>query len=290
MKLSLTECALCHSKEPLELSHIIPKFVLRYLKETSIGNIRSIDNPNRTIQDGEKHYLLCGKCEDLFSTYEKQFADKIFYPYFKANQRQFDYDTWLHYFLTSISWRHLYLDLLDFVGNHVVGIDALERLIECEKIMRDYLLGLRGDIENIEHHIFFYDDIDAISDELKAARPHTSIHRSVGGYTAANEETKTYFSVTNMLGIFVFTLYSKGAREVWRNTKITNGIGTIKANNQHIESVCCQEIVEMIKGAERATEQLSEAQQEKINVRFQKAVDSSKNFPILDDLKKDMNL
>ena len=35
------ECALCREKKELQLSHIIPKFVGRYLKQTSIGNIRS---------------------------------------------------------------------------------------------------------------------------------------------------------------------------------------------------------------------------------------------------------
>ena len=59
-KLKLKVCALCHQNSELELSHIIPKFAIRYLKETSIGQLRSTDNPNSTIQDGEKHYLLCG--------------------------------------------------------------------------------------------------------------------------------------------------------------------------------------------------------------------------------------
>lgn len=290
MKLSLTECALCHSKDQLELSHIIPKFVVRYFKETSAGSMRCMENPNITVQDGEKHYLLCGKCEDLFSTYEKQFADIIFHPYFKDNQRSFNYDTWLHYFITSVSWRHLYLDLLDFVENHIVGLDALECLIKCEQIMRDYLLGKRTDIEKIEHHIFFYEEIDSIPDELKSMRPHASIHRSIGGYTAANEETKTYFTVTNMMGIFLFTLYSKGDEELWENTQVLNGNGIIEAKDQHIKSVCGQEIISMIKSAEETMEKLSEKQQQKINERFQKAIKTNKSFPILEDFKKDYNL
>ena len=65
-QLTLSACALCHDKSELELSHIIPKFVLRYLKETSAGLLRSAENPNAVVQDGEKHYMLCGKCEDLF--------------------------------------------------------------------------------------------------------------------------------------------------------------------------------------------------------------------------------
>ena len=118
--LNLKECALCHNNSALELSHIIPKFVVRYLKNTSVGKLRSADNPNATIQDGEKHYLLCGECEDRFSECEKKFADNIFHPYFKQHQRSFTYDKWLHYFITSVSWRHLYLDLLRFLYKGII--------------------------------------------------------------------------------------------------------------------------------------------------------------------------
>lgn len=57
-------CALCRENKELELSHIVPKFVIRYLKKTSTGAIRNMENPNKIAQDGEKHYLLCGDCED----------------------------------------------------------------------------------------------------------------------------------------------------------------------------------------------------------------------------------
>ena len=71
----------------------------------------------------------------------------ILYEVFNEKQRAFNYNQWLHYFITSVSWRHLYLDLLDFVQNGVVGLDALERLIESEQIMRDYLLEKQQKLE-----------------------------------------------------------------------------------------------------------------------------------------------
>ena len=59
--------------------------------------------------------------------------------------------------MTSVSWRSLYQDILDFVQNNVVGIDALECMISSEQILRDYLLKKRTDIGHIENHIFFFD-------------------------------------------------------------------------------------------------------------------------------------
>lgn len=56
-KRPMKPCALCQNISQLEESHIIPKFVFRYLNKTSHEAIRSLDNPNKVIQDGEKHYL-----------------------------------------------------------------------------------------------------------------------------------------------------------------------------------------------------------------------------------------
>lgn len=149
------KCALCGEETELELSHIVPKMVIRTLKKTALGNIRSAENPNVPIQDSEKHYMLCGNCEDLFSEKETYFANHLFHAYLKKEKSKFDYDSRLFYFLTSVSWRSLYLDLIDFTQNPIIGIDALENLISCEKIMRDYLLNLKNEIGTIENHIFF---------------------------------------------------------------------------------------------------------------------------------------
>ena len=156
--------------------------------------------------------------------------------------------------------------------------------------MRDYLLNKRNDIGNIEHHIFFFEDIESISDELKKLQPHVSVHRSVGGYTAANEETKTYYTFTNMMGILVFTLYSKGEKEVWKNTQIFNGMGVIEAKNQYIASVCGQEIKELMESSKRSQEQLSDNQQRKILERLKKVSNNIENYPVFDDFKKDREL
>ena len=73
-------CKLCEKDADLQLSHIIPKFVFAWLKETVPGGIRSNRVPNRRIQDGEKDYLLCRDCEQIFSVWEKQFCEHIFIP------------------------------------------------------------------------------------------------------------------------------------------------------------------------------------------------------------------
>lgn len=275
---TLEQCALCGSDSKLELSHIIPKMVVRKLKETSVGNIRNVDNPNSTVQDSEKHYMLCGVCEDLFSDCEKYFSDVMFQPYIKDEKTQYDYDDRLFYFLTSLSWRSLYWDLIDFVKNNVVGIDALECLVASERIMKAYLQKRRTDIGGIEHHIFFFDQIEMVAGQSKNMeedlRPHATFHRSEFSYTVCFENERTYATLTNMMGLMVITLYSKGENELWENTQIYNGRGLIKAKNQRIKSVVCNEFEDIMGRAKMAADRMSDKQKQKVVERLNKAGNS----------------
>lgn len=287
------QCALCYEDKTLELSHIVPKFVMRYLKKTSVGAIRNMENPNAVVQDSEKHYLLCGDCEDLFSTYETKFANEFFHPYLSGNKKIFHYDKDTFYFLTSVSWRSLYLDILDFVEHSEqigIGKETLDCLIEREREMRNYLLNKQTTVPDVEHHIFFYEEIKDISRELIETRPHTTIHRSITSYTFFNEEFKTYATVTNMLGIILFTLYRKGEQEYWENTEIVHGDGVIKAENQQIKSICGNELTHILQSVKASESKLSDKQREAIENRFKNREEEFKKSKAFEDLKKDFNL
>lgn len=286
-------CALCGENKELELSHIVPKFVIRYLKKTSTGAIRNMENPDRTVQDGEKHYLLCGDCEDLFSVYETKFASKLFHPYMQNNVKEFHYDSDTYYFLTSVSWRSLYLDILDFVERALeldIDTETLNCLIAREQEMRNYLLKKQPSVSGIEHHILFFEDIKSISNELIDTRPHTTLHRSVTSYTFFNKDLKTRATITNMLGIILFTLYSKGVQEKWKNTEVINGEGIIRAENQLIESICGNELVEILRNVRKSASEISVKQKEVINNRVKSKLDDFKQSKVFEDLKKDFNL
>lgn len=292
MRINLKKCALCGSDDKLELSHIVPKMVVRALKKSSVGAIRSTENPDQTVQDSEKHYMLCGKCEDLFSEHEKYFSDIMFQPYLKHEKTQYAYDERLFFFLTSLSWRSLYLDLLDFVENSVVGIDALETLIEAEGQMRDFLLKKRADLDGIEHHIFFFDVIESVSGNYPGdgLRPHATIHRGITSYTFCNESEGTYVTLSNLMGLMVITLYKKGKNECWENTQIVNGIGIIEAKNQHMTSIVANEMMHIMKMTQNAADSMSEKQQEKAKERLEKVGSDIKNKAVYQDWMADSQI
>lgn len=277
----------------MELSHIVPKMAIRYLKKTAIGSIRNTENPNKTLQDSEKLYMLCGKCEDLFSKIETWFANKLFHPYLNKEKTVFDYDYNLFFFITSVNWRSLYLDLLDFVENSIVGVEALEYLIESENIMNDFLQGKRTDLGTIENHIFFFDDIRNLSDgasNIAELKPHATFHRGIQSYTFCDEKEKTYVTLTNMLGIILFTIYHKGNNEIWERTEIVNGTGQIEAKEQIIQSIVGNELIEILKTVEKASKSMSMTQQKKVDERIEAVGEKAKDYSIYQDWIRDMDL
>ncbi len=56
------KCYLCQKQAGIRLSHVVPRFVTNWLKETSPGAIRDSRVPNRRIQYGVKEYMLCEAC------------------------------------------------------------------------------------------------------------------------------------------------------------------------------------------------------------------------------------
>lgn len=287
-KTLMGQCALCRETKELQLSHIVPHFVGRKLIKTAPGNIRITNEPNKVTQDIEKRFLLCHDCEELFSAKERWFANTIFNPYQEHKKTVFDYDKNLTYFIISLSWRSLYLDLAEYSCDKEFNKDILMILFRAERTMRDYLLGKRQDIDTIENHIFFFDRIKAASNLDDSQQPSIAIHRSISSYTVYYGRTS--FTISNLMGILIVTFYSMDTNEYWNNTKIEVENGIIEAKNQEMVSVVGQEIQHWMNQAKEAQKNISEAQKKKIQEKMQTLGDNIKNYPVFQDWMDDVAL
>lgn len=279
------QCALCRQNKELQLSHIVPNFVGRKMKKTSPGNIRITNEPNKVAQDIEKHYMLCHDCEELFSAKERWFASNIFNPWEDHKQQVFNYDENLTYFIISLSWRSLYLDLEEYSCDPTFNKEILLAMLRAEGVMRDYLMGKRQDVSDIQNHMFFFDRIKSASNYDFEKNPSAAMHRSISSYSAYNG--KTSFTVSNLMGIMIVTLYSIAEEEEWVNTQVFKGNGTIAAENQGIKSVVGQEIQHWMNEAENARNNLSENQKNKIIGRMKSLGDEIKDYAIFQDFLDD---
>lgn len=103
-------CRLCTGSDPRRRSHIIPKFVGRWLKQTgTTGKLRQLGDVNRRKQDLPVVELLCDGCEARFSDWERPFSD-----FFRAVQDgstglRLD-EPWVTPLVLSVSWRVAVID------------------------------------------------------------------------------------------------------------------------------------------------------------------------------------
>ncbi len=153
---NIKKCALCKQERKLCKSHIIPKFYFDWLKKTSAtGYLRSAHEPNKRQQDGLKEYLLCADCENIFSKFEKYFADTFFYPYLNdyvdeilidnGSCEPIQYDENLRRFALSIQWRHLSVSRVNTLQLYQKNTTLIENIKEN---WRKYLLN----VSSIEPH------------------------------------------------------------------------------------------------------------------------------------------
>lgn len=98
-------CKLCGTVDELRLSHIIPRFAVRWLRETSATGYLRGKSINLRLQDARRIRLLCEACEQRFGRWERTFAETIFRPYLDDRVTDFEYDEWLLKFVVSLAWR-----------------------------------------------------------------------------------------------------------------------------------------------------------------------------------------
>jgi hypothetical protein len=154
-------CLLCRRDGDLQLSHVLPGFVFRWLRESSAGAfLRSGTAPNRRVQDGEKRYWLCAECEQLFGGWEKSFAERLFFPFIQSPATSFTYAKWLMGFCASVSWRVLHF-VLENDGLADWPQEARQRVSKAEDAWREYLLGLRRRPGEFQQHLLPVDSPDA---------------------------------------------------------------------------------------------------------------------------------
>ncbi len=212
------ECPMCGSVSELQMSHIVPAFVWRWLKETSgTGYMRRINAPNRRIQDGFKARMLCLRCEQLLSPWEKQFADSVFRPLQSDNLPVFRYSSWLARFCSSLSWRVVRQlrneDQLADLPSHLLL--ASERALD---IWASVTVGQIPSPGEFEQHIIPLDSLSFMDQPDVPTNLNRYILRTVDCDVAyADDDAFVYTKMCN-LAIIGFIRVSKP--NLWRGTKI----------------------------------------------------------------------
>jgi hypothetical protein len=162
-------CALCGTLPVDEDSHIVPSFIIRWIKKTSAtGYLRGTKEPNQRLQDGLKYPLLCKVCEDRFAEYESSFAREIFHPYAQSQKTGMLYGSYCLKFFVSLVWRALHhLWLHKSSEETPMQPEFSGRLEEPYSRWREFLL------DESEHPQGFTVNVIPVDDVFRSTVPNT---------------------------------------------------------------------------------------------------------------------
>lgn len=221
-------CALCRVEPRDEQSHVIPAFVVRWLKETSpTGFIRTTSNPNQRKQDGIKCPLLCRKCEDLFSLWEKKFAEDVFHKVHRQGDSRlnFSYEGWLAKFCVASSWRSMAY-LAEANPNVELPFGQSSEASVATERWRKFILGEEKRIDPYWQYFFLLDTPVSVPDPSDRADLEVFIKRGLDCDTmhSANEA----YVFTKMCQVLVVGTIRDANPQQWRGPKIGLSGGVVK--------------------------------------------------------------
>lgn len=269
MKIRRTsKCGLCGETKEICKSHIIPKSIVSWYRETlPTGFFRIAQVPNLSKEDYIVIELLCQQCEDLFSVGEDYFKKNIFLPFQDEHKREFKYDARLEYFLTSISWRILIFLKIKKQLNHLTTNQKL-RIYCVEKVWRKYLLHKRDDLGPYHAHII----VMGMFESAKGFDNPTPINQYLMGTIDINVmQTKSNCIVySNLCGIIALGFIQKGPEWNQTNTRINN-VGH-HDGNYILDSSFAEYLHRRANLMKSEASKISEKQKEKIKERTLKNI------------------
>lgn len=283
----MIECALCNKKVELKTSHIIPKFVTDWIKKTGTTGflLDSESDFQKRVQDGFKEKLLCGNCEGMFSKAETLFAGKIFRPYLNDYKSEFKYEEWARYFITSVNWRVMYIELMSYLRKtRTISNKNISLVTNVTMKLREYLLGKEEFPKGVETHLYFINDLAFIN--YADLYPISFFKRSIFGCLLENDEHDYCYVYSNLCGILAVTVIKKTNFDRWNNTLI-NETGII-TTEQIMGSPVLGELIVILKDANRG--EMSEKQARKVLNKMKDSEEKVLESKFLKEFSKDTEL
>ncbi len=280
-------CALCLNTADLKISHIIPKFVWRWIKKPTSAAIRTSRNPNQKIQDGPKIFLLCDDCEQRLSEWEKLFSEKIFLPLHASEPvtQRIVYEEWALKFAVSVSWRVAIFFQREYENKHLTQLqcqlsnDALE-------IWRKFLMGEMKSIGIFDQHLLPVDVIaDYTGEEISPFLNRYFLRNVHMDIISTNDSVYIY---TKMCKLILFGRIQEKHKQLWKGMKLHAKGGDIRPRNYLVPEYMSDYWNRKADEVKNILKSLSPRQQEIGDKAFYKNVDAIANSEIFRAMQYDV--
>lgn len=266
-------CRLCGVDADLQLSHILPAFVFRWMRETSgNGHLRFGETPNQRVQDGVKCHWLCTQCESLLGRSETAFANQLFHPYSRGESTRFTYGEWLLHFCVSVSWRvlHFYREQTSLKGYEP---EAITRIDAAEATWKAFLLGREPHPGLFEQHLIPFDAMQSISFPKDEVSPNLNRYLMRTADTDLCRGGKAIYVYAKLGRFAILGFVREEQRSQWQGTKVHVKNGVIEPRTYQLPRA----FFEYLNGKARRTAELlasiSPRQSDKIDQSFRSSID-----------------
>ena len=264
-------CALTGEYCELQESHVYPKFVYKYLKQTGGSRFRIANNPTKALQDGLKIPLLGRHAEQDFSKREKWFAENIFTPFVNGRlmNRKIAYDEHLYYFCISLLWRVLY-----YTKDSIKGDKERRKCREALEEWRAFLNG--GNYPNNYGSIYLMPITPELLDKEQLFQEGTREIVEMEWYIRRSFDSDLFGLIPNnnfffckIPCFFFWSVIERDNQDINCGLRITPDGGKIDFKRYHIGNGYIKEyiILRIILSAQKSDEvskSLSSEQQDKI--------------------------
>lgn len=277
------KCGLCEQPNDLRMSHVLPAFVYRWLRETSItGHIRSVRTINQRTQDGDKKPWFCAECEQLIGKDETAFASKVFHPWLAGNN-QISYQSWLIRFCTSVSWRVL-KHVKDMNPEHQYTATEEKLAAKADQVWRDFLLGRRSTVGKFEQHLLPLDVIESTT--------IPDLPSNINRYLSRNIEMDiiggagTFMTYAKLGGFAIFGMMRPPRR--WEGTRIYGQQGRLEPRRYSVPGALMWYFIERAQLSKNALTGMSPRQLSKVDAAIIDNIDHEAKTPHLRALMADV--
>ena len=263
-------CILCGQEADLQLSHILPAFAFRWMRESSgNGHIRLGMEPNQRVQDGPKRHWMCSPCEGRLNWSETLFSKNLFHPYLAGSGKHFPYSRWLVQFCTSLSWRVLRF-YRDEIGLKDWDQEALAHVDRAEKIWRELLLEERSHPGSYQQHLLPLDRIESATGQM-APNINRYLMRAVDMDICRGG--KNIFTYSKLGRFIVLGFVHEPNLGHWRGTRVHANEGIIEPKKYVLPKPFGEYLNYKARRMAELLESVSDKQQSKIDTAFHKGID-----------------
>ena len=201
---------------------------------------------------------------------ECMFAREIFQPFHREDQDTFRYGPWLHYFITSLAWRSVILDLPYRRKESGIPERVLEDLERAELTMRNYLFGATGLAGAIRNHAIAKVRITECCPEIADTKPNVRLRRSAWERVLVSKASGSMAAYHNLAGFICVSIIKGNPQDLWNNTRVSASGGAI-VQPQQVRSWVMNDLFETFMELDASYREMSPHQKAKVEQAVQSA-------------------